>query len=214
MHNLLKALTLTGLSSLAMLALPVQAGVIMFQDNFNGDLGTSSLNFTSFTNWTVSNGTVDYIRTPNVWSIDSCLDGCVDMDGSTGNGGRMTTNAIFNLLATNTYKISIDVSGNQRNQTAENLTFGFPSFALFNYGGITSDFFTTYTSTFSGITALSSLILETASNDNIGAIVDNVVLECVTCEIPSVPEPGLFGLMGLGLLGLAIAYKRRVLRLS
>jgi MYXO-CTERM domain-containing protein len=209
MRKFLKVLTLTGLSALGILTLPAQAGVILFQDNFDTDFGTSSLNFNTFNNWTVSNGTVDYIRTPNSFGINNCTAGCVDIDGSTGDGGRMTSKTAFALEAAHTYRITLDITGNQRNTTLESLTFGF-GVLNFTLSNITSnEVFTSYWVSTTGYTGMSSLFLETASNDNVGAIIDNVIFECETCEPASVPEPGMFGLLGLGLLGLRIARKRK-----
>lgn len=212
MRKLLTALTFTGLSALGMLAPSAEAGVVLFQDNFDADFGTSSLNFGSFANWTVDNGTVDYIRSPNVWGI-TCVGGCVDMDGSTGNGGRMTSKTAFNLLAEHTYKISVDVSGNQRTGSIENLDFGIPgtlnSFII-NPGNL----FTSYSNVFSGFAGLASIIFQTSSNDNVGAIIDNVVLECVSCDLASVPEPGVFGLLALGLVGVGFARRRKAVQVA
>ena len=209
MRTILKALTLTGLCSLGALALPAQAGVVLFQDNFDSDSVSASLNFNSFTNWTVSNGTVDYIRAPNGWGID-CVAGCVDIDGSTGNSGVMTSRTSFNLLATNTYKLSIDISGNQRTQSLENVRIGLLDLVSFDFTDIAAgDIFTTYSGLFTNIAGLASIFIDTTSNDNIGAILDNVVLECVSCQPASVPEPGMLGLMGLGLLGMGVARKRK-----
>ncbi|MES2625401.1 MAG: PEP-CTERM sorting domain-containing protein [Pseudomonadota bacterium] len=210
MRKLLKALTFTGVSALSMMVMPVQAGTILFQDNFDADYGTSSLNFNSFANWNVDDGTVDYIRAPNVWSIDNCVGGCIDIDGSTGNGGRMSSKTNFNLLASNTYRISVDVSGNQRTDSLENLTIGLSSLISFSFNAIAAgDIFSTYSGMFSGFAGLSSLFLETQSNDNVGAVLDNVMLECVSCQpTSSVPEPGVFGLLALGLAGLGVMRKR------
>jgi hypothetical protein len=212
MPKLLTTLTFAGLSALGLITSSAQAGVILFQDAFDSDLATSALNFTNFTNWTVGNGTVDFIRMPNEWGI-TCVTGCVDMDGSTGNGGRLTTKNTFNILAEHTYRISADVSGNQRTGSMENLNFGFSG--LFNSQNINpGSLFSNYGFTFSGVSFAGSLFFETFSNDNIGAIVDNVAFECVTCEVPTVPEPGIALLLIIGLAGLGIARSRTTAKVA
>jgi hypothetical protein len=212
MRKLLHALSFTGLSALGLIASSAQAGVVLFQDGFDSDLGTSSLNFMSFNNWDVSNGTVDYIRSPNGWGIN-CVTGCLDMDGSTGNGGRITSKTVYNFLATHSYKLSVDVSGNQRTSTIENLIVGITgnlSAININPGNL----FTTYSTVISGFAGLASLIFETSSNDNVGAILDNVAFECTTCQVSSVPEPGIFGLFALGLAGLGLSRKRTAIQVA
>jgi hypothetical protein len=208
MHKLLTALTFTGLSMLGLIASSAQAGVVLFQDSFDADSGTSQLNFNSFANWTVTNGTVDYIRSPNSWGIN-CVTGCVDMDGSSGNSGRLTSNNLFNLLAEHTYKLSFDVSGNQRGSSIENLSFGIGDLvSLLDVNPGNS--FSNSSVLFSGVSFIGSIFFETSSNDNVGALLDNVAFECVTCEVPTVPEPGIFGLLALGLAGLGLARKRKL----
>ena len=210
MRKLLTVLIFTGLSTLGMIASSAHAGMILFQDGFDSDLGTSALNFTNFSNWTVGNGTVDYIRSPNLWGI-TCVTGCVDMDGSTGNGGRLTTKSTFNILAAHTYKISADVSGNQRTGSIENLTFGFSN--IFTSQNINpGNLFSNHGFTFSGVSFAGAIFFETFSNDNIGAIIDNVAFECVTCGVSTVPEPGITLLLVLGLAGLGLARTRKSAR--
>ena len=109
---------------------------LMFSDTFSTDAGSSVLNFNAFGNWNVTGGsaknphTVDYIRTGG-YGID-CVGnagGCVDLDGSTGHAGVMTTKDAFALMAGTTYLFSLDLSGNQRNNNTDRVTFGFEGFA-------------------------------------------------------------------------------------
>lgn len=89
-----------GVAVVGLTTLPTQAATILFQDDFDTDNATSVPNFNAFNNWTVSSGTVDYVRSGD-FGI-SCVGGaggCVDLDGSTADGGRMTSVESLTLLA-------------------------------------------------------------------------------------------------------------------
>jgi PEP-CTERM motif len=173
-------------------------------------------NFNAFTNWTVDNGTVDYIRS-GAFGI-SCVGGaggCVDLDGSTSNGGRMLSNTTFSFLAGESYRLTLDVSGNQRGGAADIFNFGILGFGFATPDPLASgDPFTQQSfGSFSSSTAFSGqLFIETSSNDNVGVIIDNVSLECVTCLNGNVPEPGALSLLGLGLAGLGVGRRRSATR--
>src|SRR5688572_13568892 len=82
----------------ALLSVGANAGVI-FIDDFDteaGAAGNSITSYTGFTNWTVSNGTVDVVANSNGWGI-TCIGGsgkCVDLDGSNGNAGILTSSLL------------------------------------------------------------------------------------------------------------------------
>jgi hypothetical protein len=185
---------------------------LLFTDNFNAEPPVSSvLNYNAFANWNVSNGTVDLIVSGQ-FSID-CAGGvgkCVDMDGSGSNAGRIDTKTTFNL-APGDYVLSFSASGNQRLTTALNdsMTFGFD--------GITSSAtisdpnapFATFTLPFTlSVTTSGTVFFEHAGGDNIGIILDNVVLE--SRDTPGgVPEPSVLLLMGVAAAAGAIGFRRR-----
>lgn len=215
----------------AFLAQPAQA-TVLFSDNFDGEgaPGSSVLNYTGFANWTVT-GNVDLVS--NGFGGVSCDGGagkCVDLDGSPG-PGRMDSISIA-FVAGQTVTITIAVSGNQRGGNSDDidLTVSFgaavdvtdwtffngssqgPLAGLVAYGsGFTlpsNSPWTIYTSTFLPTMAGSfSLILRTESADNIGPVLDNVLV--TQGEREQVSEPATLALLGAGLLGLAAVRRRR-----
>jgi len=215
-----------GLVAIAALALtPVAANAQNFNDNFNneGPAG-SSLNYGSFTNFTVT-GQVDLVSSPDYGII--CDGKCVDLDGTTG-PGAMLTNAIA-FTAGHTVKISFDLGGSQRSADSDGFSFatlfgsptdvtglmtltGFPGAPdmLGNFNNLVSVSysasiagnagFTTYSLLFTPLeSGTLQLSFSTNSADNIGPLLDNV-------SVVAVPEPAAWGMMigGFGLAGMAI----------
>jgi hypothetical protein len=132
-----------------------------------------------------------------------------DMDGSTANAGRIDTKTTFHL-APGDYVPSFSASGNQRLSTSVNdsMTFGFD--------GITSSLampdpnapFSTFTLPFTlSATTPGTVFFEHAGGDNVGIILDNVVLE--SRETQGVPEPSVLLLLGLAAAAGAIEFRRR-----
>jgi len=208
------------------------AGVLM-SNNFDSEAGgASALNYTGFSNLTVTAGTVDVVHTPD-YGI-TCAGGagsCVDLDGSTLQSGTLST-ATFAFNAGDTVTFSFDLSGNQRTGGSDDwlvgLTFGGnTALASYNLGGAfgTSTPFSNFIT--SGITTSTSAAgsdpfasyqvsfvanqagtfnayLQTFGDDNVGPVVDNLLLT----DVAAVPEPATWALM-LGGFGLAGATLRR-----
>jgi hypothetical protein len=186
---------------------PAHAAVI-FSDNFDTDSAVTVLNFNAFNNWTVVNHpteTVDYIRSGGFGiSCFGGTGGCVDLDGSTGNAGRMVSNTIFDFEAGVVYTLSAQVSGNQRGGADDAFEMGVEGLASVALSPIApSDPFTTRTLSFVSALPFSGRLFIQDGNpggDNIGPILDNVVLS----DNRTVPEPGTLALLALGLAVLAI----------
>jgi hypothetical protein len=166
------------------------AGVV-FSDNFNTENGgVGVVNYAGFTNWTISNGTVDLIGN----GYYDFLPGnglYVDLDGSTNQAGIM----ISINLNPGTYILSFDLAGSQRGDTnIVDVSFG-------NYtGAITmnsADPFTTFTTAVTVPPGGSTMVFHNRGGDNVGALLDNVQ---VTAPLPSTLLLLGSSLAGLGLL--------------
>ena len=181
----------------------------LFSENFDAENGgISQLNYSSFSQFSVSDGTVDLIANGD-FGI-SCVGGtgvCVDLDGSTGNAGRMTSSS-FVLAAVQDITLSFSISGNQRGGSSDLVTFGF----LFGATEFTdsrtlapSDPFAAVTFTLSGASAGSySIFFENSGGDNLGAILDNVAVTTDdSVSVVPLPAAAPFLLAGLGAIGFA-----------
>lgn len=183
-----------------------QAAVI-FMDDFNGENGgTGALNYAGFANWTVSGGTVDLIGVGGPFDFQPGNGLYVDMDGSSRNAGKIETSASFNLTPGTLYELSFDLAGNHRNTAQESVTMevgvGSVLSEIFSLGQNVA--FTTFTRQFSvGAATSVTISFEGAGGDNIGMLLDNVVLSSV-----DVPEPATLGLLGVGLLAAPLLRRR------
>lgn len=192
------------------------SAVLLFSDSFDADV--TGLNAPGgLINWTIDNGTVDVISSGQ-YGI-SCVGGtgkCLDMDGTSNNGGRIVSKAVFTLLPGSTYTLNFDVSGNQRNTSTDtwNMDLLDPT-TLANIVGISgtvagTDPFTTLTATIMSTgPADVRLSFSDPGNDNVGYILDNVAFSCTGGQCASVPEPGVLALLGTGLLAMGVARRRR-----
>ncbi len=202
------------------------SATILFSDDFESESATGSvLNYDSFNNWVVRDGTVDLIKSgPNPWFDPNLGDGFfVDLDGSTYDAGRMVSRQSFAFESGVHYRLSFDLAGNSRNAsedwvrsivTMNGVAGEQHANEVFKLGG--NEAFTTYALDFYGEPTNESgrIVFRTDfpnqvnnnypnQNDNIGLLLDNVVLESV-----DVAEPGNLGLMSLGLLGLAFVRRK------
>jgi PEP-CTERM motif len=104
---------LLGLAASAAFVAPANAAVVLF-DTFDAEAGgTDSLNHTAFANFLVEDGTVDVVRDPNGFFISCVTGSCVDLDGSSNDGGMLITRNAYSFSAGDLITLELQVSGNQ-----------------------------------------------------------------------------------------------------
>ena len=193
------AICCAALAALAISSSHASASIV-FSDNFNGEnFGNGALDFNTFTQWTVTGGTVDLIGN-GYFDYFPGHGLYVDLDGSTHQAGLLSTQVSF---GPGSYVLKFDLGGNHVNgySLTDTVIVTLGSFTTSVTRG-TADPLTAVINVFSTTGGVLSF-QNSPGGDNVGPILDNVVLK-------SVPEPSSMALAGLGGLGLAIgAYRRR-----
>ena len=179
----------------------------VFSDDFDASLGATTLN-ADIPNWTESNGTIDYLK-HGYLGLDcrNATGGCLDMDGSSGNAGDITSIDI-NLLAGQSYRLTFWYSGNQRGGSNDAFSASFGGQTT-NITGVTSNApFTQGVLIVAPVADLTTqIVFSHVGGDNIGVILDDVVVEAIGQA--AVPEPSSVLLMLSGAAGLAFLRRRR-----
>lgn len=194
-----------GLAAVLFLSAGSARADVIFSDNF--DQEATALNYNSFANWNVTGGTVDTVGN----GFFDFLPGngvYVDLDGTSFDAGVLGSNG--QALAPGAYTLSFDLAGSQRGDvnvvTVSVGTSGNPSqFGSAILTRASADPFTTETLDFVLIAPTNDFLISfsNAGGDNIGALLDRVVLQ-------SVPEPSSMALCGVaGLAGLVARMRRR-----
>jgi hypothetical protein len=174
------------------------------------------LNFNSLINWTVApGGTIDYINDADGGFGISCFGGaggCLDMDGSTGSAGRITSKTLFSFTAGVTYTLSGEISGSQRSGS-DSVNFGLDDgTTTATAGPLASNApFSLFSIVFTpGADFAAHLFFAGVGGDNIGAILDNVSLaDNQNGGGGTTPEPGTLLLAGLALASAGLVRRRK-----
>lgn len=202
MNNFLKsflfAVTATFLVANGAMATP------LFFDNFDTENNSSGVsNYDTFNNWTVDLGSVDLVG-GGYWEWLAKDGLSVDLDGSTGDAGRLTSVDI-NVIAGQTYTFSFDISGNQRNALTDSVVVGVyisDYYETFTLSG--TDSWQTISREVTVYKDFVNIVFNHDGNDNIGIVLDNV-----SFDASPVPEPTTMLLFGTGLIGLAGFARRK-----
>jgi hypothetical protein len=168
----------------------------VFFDDFNSENGGNGLrNFNDFSQWDIDYGTVDLVG--GTYFPELAYDGLsVDLDGSTGDAGRMTS-IEFDVIDGQKYTFSFDIAGNQRggaNDTFQVVVYFSDYSEIFTLAADVDWHRVTREVTAFGNTA--QIVFNHSGGDNVGALLDNVSL--------AVPEPATLLLFGSGILGLGL----------
>ncbi len=197
---------------LTLICTSANAGLI-FSDNFDleaGGAGNSELNYNNFSQWSVTDGTVDVVSNTNGWGI-TCTGGagkCVDLDGSSSNAGTFSSHSI--TLAAGEYTLSFDISGNQRNSVNDAMGVSLGGFFSEDFNRVGSVGWETIVRTFTvNSETTSSITFNHAGGDNIGIMLDNVSLVSGSANSTSIDEPAPLALLLLGVLGIAATRRKQ-----
>jgi hypothetical protein len=153
---------------------------VLLEENFDAEhSGTYSLNYTSFSNWEVSAGSVDLVGT---WPYDDFLPTSqglyVDLDGTTASAGTLRSRTSFDLQP-GTYRLRFRMAGTPRpDQPANTVNVSVGSYlqrtlTLSSYAPLT-DYSYTFTVTQRGTAQIS---FQHLGGDNYGNFIDDIRFE-------------------------------------
>jgi hypothetical protein len=177
------------------------AAIKTLVDGFEGEgVSDTELDYNSFTNWDVTEGTVDLKKTGTYGITCNTGSYCVDLDGSTRDAGIFTSKEEFQARS---YEVSFAYSGNQRGSSINGSDNSSDYFTVefMNSTGVIFSQDVAYTedwSVFSAKIALSEvgkLSFSVTGGDNQGVVLDDVSV------VSAVPVPAAAFLFAPALVG-------------
>ena len=194
--------TLTATLALSLLAASAAEALPLFNDTFESE--TLGLN-QSLDNWSVSDGAIDVVG-DGFFDFSSGNGKYIDLDGSIGDAGKITTNTLFNFLAGN-YILTFQLGGSTRIDT-NSVTVALGSFYSEVFTLASNAGLQNITRSFSlgAAAGTGALSFENAGGDHLGLLLDDVSLDFNRPS--SGPEPSTIALLSMGGL-LAVARHRR-----
>ena len=165
-----------GILTLGLIETVVAAPIVIFTDNFDSEIG-NALNYNSFTNWDVFDGTVDLVAQGEYRiSCFGSVGKCVDLDGSALDAARFVTKQSFNLKP-GIYELGFAISGNQRGDVVDTVTVSLGTIYSEVFTKSSGDPFEPVTRTIRVTAPVSvPITFDHAGGDNFGIILDNVSL--------------------------------------
>jgi hypothetical protein len=184
-----------------------------------------TVNFSNFQNWNVTRGSVDLVNTGGVYPSAWFQHGVnfkpnftfVDLDGTTGVSGQLTSKNAFNL-APGTYRLTFDLAGAQGrdpNLHNDGVTVRLDGLGITQHYELAYDDpfetktidFTVTSPTTTDLSFANESDDPTSLNDNQGPLLANINLVNLTGGVANVPEPGTL-LLAAGLAGSVYAARR------
>jgi len=186
-----------------------QAGAaVLLSDNFNAE--TQSLNYTGFANWNVTAGSVDLIGT-GFFDFYPGHGNYVDMTGSTGLGGTLTSKQSFSVAPGDSLNLVFDLGGSTRGaDTVVDIMLANVDLATMTHRSDDSLHQHALSLTNNSGTAMTGpLVFRSLTDGTQGSILDNVVLTSSGTPPVPVSEPATVLLLGLGLGVLGLKRQRK-----
>lgn len=192
------------------------AATVFAEDFETENSAVSAVNFGAFSQFSVVDGSVDYLGARNPWGL-SCAGGskgCVDLDGTTAS--KVASQFVSRRISFNpgTYSLAFDLGGNQRMNRSDTLEISVGD--LLSRRTLTLDRdapFRTYSFNFTvGAATVAAITFRSPGpSDFVGLILDNVRITdgAPSTDVVETPLPAALLLMLAGLGGIAALPRRR-----
>ncbi|MEH2451801.1 PEP-CTERM sorting domain-containing protein [Nostoc sp.] len=187
------------------------ASVVLLEDNFDTEnSGAGMLNYNNFTNWNVTDGTVDLIGSNNFYNYLPNNGLYVDTDGSSLMAGKLESKTTFGFNVGDILNLTFKLAGDQRNNGDNSVDVSLGSLFKETFTLPSTQNFTTFTRNITVTSATTAkLAFDGVGGDNIGLLLDDVKLTKTT----SVPEPtSIIGVLAFGAFSATSLCKRKQLQ--